>query len=328
MKLRSTTKRAFQAATAILIAELIGWYFQLARGYWMTLTAMALTMQTWGESVKRSIERVSMTIIGGIAGTILYFVLPLNDVMAMALLLIFVFFTVYTLQVFHLASVFFLTCFVVFLFALIGEWTIAILFDRIIETAMGAVIALVVGRCFFSEKTNISDLFIGFWEKINASIGLSFEGKPCIKRPVSIQYLAAECQKIRKQAVAIRYELLFHQVSRRDFYMLLNHTTLCTQYVINLIDTWHWLAPYLSEQDQAKIAMAVKTTRHNIDAIISYLQNKKNVTMQPIMQMNDVDRFASLDNEALGFFNLMYFFTQLNTCLNEINMTLKGIKTS
>ena len=116
MKLRATTKRAFQAATAILIAELISGYFQLERGYWMILTAMALTMQTWGESVKRSFERVSMTIIGGIVGTVLYFIVPTNTITAMVLLLVFVFFTVYLLQIYYLLSVFFLTCFVVFLF--------------------------------------------------------------------------------------------------------------------------------------------------------------------------------------------------------------------
>jgi hypothetical protein len=308
MRLRATTKRAFQAATAIFIAELISWYFQLERGYWMTLT-----------------------IIGGVVGTVLYFIVPTNNITVMVLLLVCVFFTVYMLQIFYLASVFFLTCFVVFLFALIGDWTMAILFDRILETLMGAVIALIVGSCFFSERTNVSDVFIGFWGKINASIGLVFEGKPCIKRPTSIQYLAAECQKIRKKALAIRYELLFHQMSQRDFYALLNQTTLCTQYVINLIDSWHWLAPYLSKQDQAGIAMAVKTTRYNIDALIQHFQNKKTTIMLPVTRVTellnqaiaeDSARFASLDSEALGFFNLMYFFTRLNKCLHEINSTL------
>lgn len=334
MKLRATTRRAFQAATAIFIAELISWYFQLERGYWMTLTTMALTMQTWGESVKRSFERVTMTIIGGIVGTALYFIVPTNTITAMILLLVFVFFTVYMLQIFYLVSVFFLTCFVVFLFALIGEWTVSILFDRIIQTAMGAAIALIVGSCFFSDKTNVADVFIGFWSKINASIGLVFEGKPCIKRPTSIQYLAAECQKIRKKALAIRYELFFHQLSQRDFYSLLNQTTLCTQYVINLIDAWHWLAPYLSQQDQAGIAVAVKTTRHNIEVLIEHLKKNKATTMLPVTRVTellnhaiaeDSARFASLDSEALGFFNLMYFFARLNSCLHEINLTLDKI---
>lgn len=334
MQLSETTKRAFQAATAIFIAELITWYFQLERGYWMTLTTMALTMQTWGESVKRSFERISMTIIGGIAGTMLYFIVPHNDVLALVLLLTFVFFTVYLLQIYYLYSVFFLTCFVVFLFALIREWTLAILLDRILETIGGAAIALLVGSCFFAAKTNVYDLFIGFWQKINASLNLAFEGKPRLHRPISSQYLAAECQKIRKKAIAIRYELLFHQMSQHDFYSLLNQTTLCTQYVINLLDAYHWLEPFLSQQDHDGIDAAVKTTRYNIDALIKHLQTKKSMAMLPVTRVTellnkaikeDSERFASLDNEALGFFNLMYFFARLNACLNEVNITLEKV---
>lgn len=46
MQLRNTTKMAYQAALAIFIAELISWYFHMNRGYWVTLSAMALTTQT------------------------------------------------------------------------------------------------------------------------------------------------------------------------------------------------------------------------------------------------------------------------------------------
>lgn len=334
MQISETTKRAFQAATAIFIAELLSWIFNLERGYWMTLTTMALTMQTWGESVKRSFERIIMTIIGGIVGTVLYFLVPPDSIVVLVLLLVFVFFTVYMLQIYYLIAVFFLTCFVVFLFALIREWTVAILLDRILETIAGAAIALFVSSCFFTVKTDVYGLFIGFWEKINASISLVFEEKQGIHRPVSSQYLAAECQKIRARAIAIRYELLFHQLSRRDFYSLLNQTTLCTQYVINLMDAFHWLAPYLSNSDKEGIEMAVKTTRYNIDALIQHLQTKKPMAMLPVTRVtellhhaiiDDAARFGSLDNKALGFFNLMYFFARLNTCLIEVNKTLNKI---
>lgn len=329
MKLRATTKRAIQAAVAIFIAELICWLFQLERGYWITLTTMALTMQTWGESIKRSFERVSMTIIGGIVGTLLYFILPTNQWVVLIVLLVSVFFTVYMLQIYYLISVFFLTCFVVFLFALIREWTLAILFDRIVETFVGAGIAIIVGHCFLAEKTDISDVFIGFWSKINASLDLVFKKKPCINRPTSIQYLAAECQKIRKKAIAIRYELLFHQMSRRDFYSVLNQTALCTQYVIHLIDAWYWLGDYLTPEDHAKIEIALNITQHNITALIQSFESKNTIELLPVDHITvlleqaiakDGARFALLENEAIGFFNLLYFFKRLNIGLHEIKI--------
>ena len=34
-------------------------------------------------------------------------------------------------------------------------------------------------------------------------------------------------------------------------------------------------------------------------------------------------RFATLESDALGFFNLIYFFMRLNTCLNEVYLILR-----
>ncbi len=69
-------KWPFKAAIAIALAELINMCLYFDRGYWIVLTAMVLTTQTWGESVKRALERVGMTILGGATGTALYFSIP------------------------------------------------------------------------------------------------------------------------------------------------------------------------------------------------------------------------------------------------------------
>ena len=331
MKLRATTKRAFQAATAISIAELISWYFQFERGYWITLTAMALTMQTWGESLMRSFERVSMTILGGVVATALFFIIPRDHVLFIVCLLLFVFFAVYMRQIVYLISIFFLTCFVVFLFAFISDWTLAILLDRIFETILGAIIALSVSRFFFSEKTDVSDLFIHFFGKLDACIRMIFEEKPRVDRSNPTQYLAAESQKLRKNALIIRYQLLFHRMSQRDFNALLNKTIFCTQYIIYVIDAYYWYSPYLSQSDHDEITLAVKATHYNIEALIQHLKNKKHTAMLPVTCVSDrlnllikedPVRFASLSSEALGFFSLMHFLTQLNASLADINKIL------
>lgn len=91
MAIRNTTKIAWQAAAAITIAEIVSYLLNLERGYWVTLSAMALTTQSWGESLKRSLERVSMTILGGAGGTILYWITPPNQYAILGLMLLFVF---------------------------------------------------------------------------------------------------------------------------------------------------------------------------------------------------------------------------------------------
>lgn len=327
MRLRNTTQMALQAAIAISIAEWIGWYFHLYRGYWITLTAMALIMQTWGESVKRSLERVSMTILGGGFGTTLYFMLPDSPTLVFCLLLFCVFFTVYLLQIYYLIAVFFLTCFVVFLFSLINEWTILILRDRILETGLGALIALSVGLFFHIFKTDKTYLFVDYLSQLKQCVKRLFEDDS----PIFGHDLAKAYQVLRKQTVAIRYEFLFHRLSSREFYSLLNQIAISTQHIIHLIEAYHWIFKHLNEKERHSLNEALHTTVHNIDGIINHIQHQKEVVLLPVTRLtelmsqdiaNDPERFVSLDNEALGFFSLMYFFTRLNRSLHEINHIL------
>lgn len=328
MKLRRTTRMAYQAAIAITLAELINMSLYLERGYWIVLTAMVLTTQTWGESVKRAFERVGMTVLGGAVGTALYFYIPRNDSNALlVLMLISIFFTIYMAKIQHLISMFFLTCFVVFLFALIGAWDLMLLRARIIDTAIGAIIALLVGGVFFSLKTNIAEIFIGYLEKIKALLTTSFGINKQPKTLISGHTLFADFQKIKKDAISIRYELLFHRLNARDFNDLINQVAFCTQFVVNLIEAYKWLLPHLTDEENLIIKVAVKTTQNNLDVIIRRLrENKKAKVLSaanlPELLNNEVAedpaRFATLDSDALGFFNLIYFFTRLNTHLNEV----------
>jgi hypothetical protein len=332
MELKSTTKMAFQAAIAIAISELISMCFYVDRGYWITVTAMALTTQTWGESVKRSFERVGMTVLGGVAGTILYFYLPENEPkMLLLLALSCTFFTVYFAKIYSLISVFFLTCFVVFLFALIGAWNLMLLRARILDTALGAVVALVVGFFFFSLKTNIPDLFIEYLQKMKATMIAAFDVSCQPETLITGQSLSVDFQQIKKNALSIRYELLFHRLNPHDFNVLLNQVAFCTQFVTNLIDAYGWLVPHLTKEEGAIIAVAAKTSEHNINTIIQLLKKNNQEPMLPASNLagflkksieDEPHRFATLESDALGFFNLMYFFKRLNICLNEVYLIL------
>ncbi|KTD12959.1 FUSC family protein [Legionella jamestowniensis] len=333
MKIRNTTRMAFQAAIAITITELINRQFNMDHGYWATLTAMALTAQTWGESVKRSIERVLMTILGGVCGTFLYFVLPPSEILTMIILLFFIFLTVYLITINNLVAVFTLTGFVVFFFALLDDWNFLLLTQRIEETALGALIAVLVGFFFLPVRTNIKEIFIDYLEKMDKSIG-SILGKSSQEQLVIKQDLFMEFQKIRKQALSIRYEVFFHRMNMHDFNFLLTHILFCTQYIANLIEAYQWLCSTLSKEDKKNIAIAVHTTQHNIHSLIKLLSNVKSNDMISAQNLLDIlnkaiamhpQRFAALNDRTLGFYNLMYFFARLNTRLQESHSLLLQI---
>lgn len=328
MELRSTTKMAYQAALSIAIAEFIGVYFFVERSYWITLTAMALTTQTWGESVKRSLERVGMTILGGAVGTALYFYLPENrpDVL-LGLILFFVFFTVYMAKIQYLISVFFLTCYVVFLFAMLGEWNLRLLSLRIIDTAVGALIAVIVGFFFFSLKTNVENVFIDFLQKTKAVLIASFTTVHVSPNVIDGRELLTDFQLIKKKAISIRYELLFHRLSGVDFNRLLNKFMFCAEVVVNLTEAYQWLSSHLTEEEKEIVVLAVDTTVHNLQVIIQRLEGENDKELLSEANFSglltkaiaeDPNRFASLESDALGFFSLIYFFSRLNVQLKEV----------
>jgi uncharacterized membrane protein YccC len=244
---------ACQAAIAILLTELIYLNFHIRHGYWATLTAMALTTQTWGESIIRSLERISMTILGGVIGTVLYFLLPNNNSLVLIILLVFIFLNLYLVQINQMLAIFALTGFVVFLFAMIGEWSWALLQERILDTFLGAVVALLVSCFFLPVKSNILSLFAEHLAQLQDALAVVYSDGPAINSSALSHTITADMQMIRVKARLKRYEVLFHQMSLNEFSLLMNYTAFCTQCVVGLLDSYHLLASTLSPEEMGRI---------------------------------------------------------------------------
>jgi uncharacterized membrane protein YccC len=157
MKLSNPIRLGIQAFIAIILASIVS--VDIAhdeRGYWAVITAMLLISQTWGESVKRSLHRISMTIVGAIVGTLLYHCFQGNAPLLLFLLLTSVFFTVYFLDTSYPTAIFFGTLFIVFLFASLLGWSNRLMWLRIYETFIGAGIAVFTSALVFpiSAKSN------------------------------------------------------------------------------------------------------------------------------------------------------------------------------
>jgi len=320
---------AFQAALAILVSELFTAYFELERGYWTTLTAMAVTTQTWAENIKKSYERLIMTVLGGLAGTLLYFIIPKDQTLIVTLLLIFVFFTVYLIQIYHLLGIFFLTCFVVFLFAIVADWNFYLLAARIYDTIIGIVIALIISAFFMPVKTNVNQLFVRYYEKIKKMLNIAFEHKD--EFFLSSRQLIMEFHSIKKKAQAIQYELMLRKGNQNIFHTLLKNTAICTHEVIGLVESYQWISPHLSEAQKKEFYQAVKVTQRNIETLLLLLKKQKHSPLQPPADLNDYlqksffnhpESFTSLDDQTLGFFNLMYFIILLNKDLYQTYQAL------
>ncbi|MBY0377895.1 MAG: FUSC family protein [Gammaproteobacteria bacterium] len=166
---------AIQAAIAMAIALSIQHFYHFERSYWAVFTSMILFSQTLGSSIKRALERVAMTILGGSLATLLYFVIPTGHIPIVSIILCSIFFQICFLQRFYLGSAFFASVFIVFFFALIQTWSVHLLAVRIFETILGAAITLACSFLIFPIKTENTllakiPLFIADAEALSAQI--------------------------------------------------------------------------------------------------------------------------------------------------------------
>lgn len=234
MSLSPSTKMAIQALLAVSISELISLSFNFERSYWATLTAMSLISQTRGENFKKSVERVLMTIVGGSVGTVLYFTFPDNPAVTTAVMLFAVFMFIYMTNISYWMTVFSISVFVVFLLALIAQWTIAILEARIYETMIGASVALFVTRYVFPITVDTKSLFGEFCRQMTFYIrGFFFEAWD---EQVKKHRLSVEFHRLRKACASVKYDLLFDKNARQKFSQLLTLSELLMHYITSLIE--------------------------------------------------------------------------------------------
>jgi|GEM_PF-3211886 len=142
-RLLPSTRLAIQVAVSTLVAVLFVDVVDVERPYWIVLTAIVVMVGTVGETMAKSIDRTIGTVLGIAIGIAVYWGTVKLGIPGVVLLFLagpsIVFFKFASYRLMILA----LTMMLAFLF-LAGGATDAILFARIIDTIIGAVIATIV----------------------------------------------------------------------------------------------------------------------------------------------------------------------------------------
>jgi uncharacterized membrane protein YccC len=136
-----STRLAIQAGASALAAVIFVNLVSIERPYWVILTAVVVMVGTAGETLTKSIDRTLGTLFGLIAGIAVYWVTGLAHLPVVVLLL----FTAPSVVFFRFANyrlmVTAITASVVWLLEL-GGATQSLLFVRLFDTAIGAVIGV------------------------------------------------------------------------------------------------------------------------------------------------------------------------------------------
>lgn len=223
MQLAVSTKNGFQAATAVFLTLALQRIFNLDHAYWSTLTAVLMITQTFGESIKKSVERVSMTTFGCVIGTLIYFAVKDSLITVIILMLIVTFFINYYFTVSYAIAAFFVSLLVVFNFATLGQWNTTILEARIFQTAIGAGIALLSTAIVFpmSTRKTLMDEFPEFVDRLQHIMN------NCFTRIFDPDANPEHCNisktfhTLQNKVHGLRNENLFHIYNKNEFNQLL-----------------------------------------------------------------------------------------------------------
>jgi|GEM_PF-1075098 uncharacterized membrane protein YgaE (UPF0421/DUF939 family) len=336
LKLSPPARLGTQAAIAILLATAIAHWVGAYRSYWAVMTAMLLISQTWGESIKKAWTRGAMTLLGGLVGTGLFFIIQGHPYLLFAAIVCCVFLMVYFIETSYLLTVFFVTIFVVFLFASISEWNMRLLEARIYDTFIGAGVAIVTTALVFpiTAKTNFRNQLPQFIQKLQAATDQClnlFNPQPSNEKAMLMEYkhLPAQFNQLQDNLKHINYEYLFKSFPKQKFKQTMLQTTILYHYVTSAIAAY---VPIKNAQNIAKLQPEFLDIQQTIDnnyaLILATLNNEPSsktlISLEDARQRLHKKIVGSLNSDPVtqatwfDFASYFYFILKINETLIEL----------
>lgn len=141
---------AIRLSTCFLIGYILIVTFNLEKGHWILLTSLFVCQPSYSETRRRLFQRILGTLSGVIAGVLIVQILPTKAGQIILLLSAAYAFFVWLKKNYAL-SVVFITIFVIAAFNIIADKGVAIMGPRILDTLIGAILAIGVVRFMWPD---------------------------------------------------------------------------------------------------------------------------------------------------------------------------------
>ncbi|MCL1124627.1 FUSC family protein [Shewanella surugensis] len=343
--MHNATRQAIQASIAVIVTLSIADAFSLERGIWATLTAILLVSSTFGESIKKAKERVSMTLVGGLIGTgiVLYLqpVLPEeSQVLLATLLFISIGLIVYFLPRSYAWASFFITLFVVFLFSLLTYWNLSLLLVRAYETLIGALVAVVVSGLIFPNRSHVDvqahyltmlDQLDGFIDNIFYSVASPNPQYMCQLMDWHHK-LYPSWEVLKNKQSFSEFELTFSRSKRQQLQGYQFGFDLLFHYLTNILTLLEKEPSYLCAEFETELAQFQQVIKENTQLLHDLMQGgsiaKQNNDIhsldairlkirQKIAQLNKDNPFPDYA-EVERFYSLIYYLRKVNQLILDL----------
>jgi uncharacterized membrane protein YccC len=257
MNILPSTRLAIRATIGVALTELVTRMLGVPHSYWAVLTVLLLITQSWGESLQRAWKRFAMTIVGCVLAGLLIYVLHAYSLVIILLVFVAIFGVIYTATTSYNLCMFYAAALVVLSFYLAGVPAFSVVWQRILDTAIGVVVVGLVSGLVLPDFA--SQRFTENAHSIFKAVSKQFK-LICypIATTVTIKALtqaghqyANDMQQLRNLLAQVQYEswVLFKQ--RHRALQLLKHLDLLIHYMSNATQT----AIVLSHVDLSMLAM-------------------------------------------------------------------------
>ncbi|MBL4745760.1 MAG: TIGR01666 family membrane protein [Flavobacteriaceae bacterium] len=141
---------AIRLSVCFLLGYILLQFADLAKGEWVILTSLFVCQPSYSETRKRLFQRITGTIVGVVVGVLVVQLLPTVIGQLCFLSVAAYLFFVYLRKNYSIAVIF-ITCFVIAAFNLIANEGVAMMGPRLIDTIIGATLAILVVRLLWPD---------------------------------------------------------------------------------------------------------------------------------------------------------------------------------
>lgn len=153
----SSFRHALRMVIVMVAAYLISKLFPFGNhSYWILMTVLVILKPGWSLTKQRNYQRMTGTIIGGLAGVGVLLVVD-QEVIRFICLMIFMVLAYSFIRINYILGVMFLTPYLLLLYSFLGISTIDILKERVVDTVIGSLLAFTSSYIIFPswESKNI-----------------------------------------------------------------------------------------------------------------------------------------------------------------------------
>jgi uncharacterized membrane protein YccC len=306
--LRQTTRQAIQVSVAASLAIVVGELVSPSRWFWAVIAAFVIFAGTnsWGETLTKGWQRLLGTMLGVPSGVLVATLFSGDTTASLVAVFVCLFCAFYFMTVTYSLMTFWITTMLALLYGLLGEFSFGVLLLRFEETAIGAVIGVMVAILVLptNTSTTIRNDTRAFLAALSTLIEIStatmFGGKETASPTEQARELDRNLQQFRVTAKPLLAGVA-GVAGRRSIRRALRLFAACDRYGRSLArSAEQYRDPVGSESLASAFTSAAAQTRSNIDALVAIIDGEDGVTINSTTDELDAAETVARQQDGEG----------------------------